>query len=254
METSPVAGVAFLLFLLLLVPALIGISRSLLKLKAALHILAGMAAGLAAGIAVGALSGSGKLAGHLAFLLMFCGGIWVSVRKIRRARSARTAELTATPTRVVVASATSWKHERFKDGIPLPYQAIFDGEQFARLKTGFIPQEMEDKWFIYYEEPHLFFHRSWTGSAVYRLALRSVQKGAEVTEALLSRDLAEAPGMSSDYEVQVLDYMVSSFLLGQSKPFPPPQPPLPLPMHGVVLGTCYAQSPAKPKRPWWRIW
>jgi hypothetical protein len=54
------------------------------------------------------------------------------------------------------ASAASWKHEPFTDGVPLAYQAMFDDEQFARLKTGFIPQEMEDKWFIYYEEPHLF--------------------------------------------------------------------------------------------------
>jgi len=89
METSPVAGVAFLLFLVLLVLAPIAISQSSLRLKAALQILAGMAAGIAAGTGVGALSRSAELAGHLAFLLMFCGGIWVSVRKIRRARSAR---------------------------------------------------------------------------------------------------------------------------------------------------------------------
>jgi len=89
METSPVAGVAFLLFLVLLVLAPIAISQSSLRLKAALQILAGMAAGIAAGTGLGALSGSAELAAHLAFLLMFCGGIWVSVHKIRRARSAR---------------------------------------------------------------------------------------------------------------------------------------------------------------------
>ena len=89
METSPVAGVAFLLFLVLLVLAPIAISRSPLKLRAVLHVIAGMAAGLAAGMAVGALSGNGERAGHLAFLSMFCGGVWVSVRKIRRARSSR---------------------------------------------------------------------------------------------------------------------------------------------------------------------
>lgn len=239
-DKSFVAAVAYLLFLLLLVPALIGISRSPLKLRAALHILAGMAAGLATGMAAGALSGSVDQAGHLAFLLMFCGGLWVSVHKIRSSRSARTADLMATPTQVVVASATSWKHEPFKDGISFPYHAIFDREQFALLKRGSIPQEMEDHWFIYYEEPYLFFHRSWTGRACYRLALRSVQQGAEVTEALLSRDLAEQPGISPDYEVQLLDYLVWG-LAGQLEPFP------------LESSTCYAQSPAKPERPWWRI-
>jgi ABC-type transport system involved in cytochrome c biogenesis permease subunit len=87
MDTSPIVAVGFLLFLVLLALAPRAISRSPLRLKAALQILAGMAAGFAAGTAVGALSGSGELAGHLAFLLMWCGGIWVSVRKIRRAKS-----------------------------------------------------------------------------------------------------------------------------------------------------------------------
>jgi hypothetical protein len=86
---SAIRSIGSLLFLVLLVLAPIAISRSPLRLKAALHILAGMAAGLAAGTAVGAPSHSGELAGHLAFLLMLVGGIWVSVRKIRRARSAR---------------------------------------------------------------------------------------------------------------------------------------------------------------------
>jgi hypothetical protein len=84
---SAIRSVGSLLVLVLLVLAPIAISRSPLRLKAALHILAGMVAGLAAGTAVGAPSGSGELAGHLAFLLMLVGGIWVSVRKIRRARS-----------------------------------------------------------------------------------------------------------------------------------------------------------------------
>ncbi len=86
---SAIRSVGFLLLLVLLFLAPKAIFRSPLRLKAALHILAGMAAGVAAGIAVGAPSGSGELGGHLAFLLMLVGGIWVSVRKIRRARSAR---------------------------------------------------------------------------------------------------------------------------------------------------------------------
>jgi hypothetical protein len=54
--------------------------------------------------------------------------------------------------------------------------------------------------------------------------------------------------MDSDYPVQLLDYLVSSFLLGQSRPCPQ-KPPLQLPMDRVVLGTCYAQSPTKVRKP-----
>ncbi len=84
----------------------------------------------------------------------------------------------------VVASATSWQRVPFSAGDSILYVRVFDTEQFGCLKIGLIPQQMEDKWFIYYEEPHLYFHRSWTGQPVYRLALRTTQNGAEVCQAL----------------------------------------------------------------------
>ena len=102
------------------------------------------------------------------------------------------------------ASSTSWKRKPFNEGVPLRFQAAFDNGQFARLREGLVPREMEDKWFIYYEEPHLFLHRSWTGEPVYRLTLSSGQEGAEVTEALWSKDLADAstPTHNAEYQVR----------------------------------------------------
>ena len=62
------------------------------------------------------------------------------------------------------ASKTSWKREPFKQCVPIQYHAAFDADQLVHLKAGLIPQAMEDKWFIYFEE--LFFHRSWTGHTI----------------------------------------------------------------------------------------
>jgi len=159
---------------------------------------------------------------------------------------------------IMQASSTSWKRKPFNEGVPLRFQAAFDNGQFARLRVGLVPREMEDKWFIYYEEPHLFLHRSWTGEPVYRLTLSSGQEGAEVTEALWSKDLADAstPTHNAEYQVRLLDFLLSTLLLGQPKAFPMPTD-LKEPRKGVfqhiVAGTGYPQSPT-PKKPWWRIW
>ncbi len=91
MEASPVVGVGPLLALVMLVLAPVAIAKSSARLKALGHILLGMIAGIGAGIAIGAPSGSAELAASLSFQLMFLGGIWVSIRKIRRARSPRAA-------------------------------------------------------------------------------------------------------------------------------------------------------------------
>lgn len=69
----------FLLCLVMLVLASVAVSLFSVRLKAALHILAGMAVGLASGVATGALFGGRELVGKLAWQLMCCGGIWRNI-------------------------------------------------------------------------------------------------------------------------------------------------------------------------------
>ena len=148
----------------------------------------------------------------------------------------------------MLASSTSWKRIPFTDGVPLPYRAAFDVDRFARLKAGLIPRVMENKWFIYYEEPHLFLHRSWTGLPVYRLTLKNLSNGAEVTEALRSTD--HVSRLSPDYEAEIVDFLVSNLLLGMAKPFPV-IPGLTTSRPGLfqhaISGTGFPESPAKTK-------
>jgi hypothetical protein len=117
---------------------------------------------------------------------------------------------------------------------------------------------MEDKWFIYYEEPHLYLHRSWSGQPVYRLAITQRSQGFDVTESLWSIELASASGADSAYQAKLLDFLISNLLLGQSKRFPMPtgiqdhsHPGL---LQHVISGTGYAEDASKPKKPWWRFW
>ena len=35
----------------------------------------------------------------------------------------------------------------------------YTAPEFERLKAGHIPEAMEDKWFVFYEEPWLYLHR-----------------------------------------------------------------------------------------------
>ena len=133
------------------------------------------------------------------------------------------------------------------------------------MQDGLIPQVMEDKWFIYYEEPCLFFHRSWTGEPVFRVTLKPGSEGAEAGEVLWSKHLATLPGADPAYQAQLLDVLVSNLLLDQSKPFPVPAN-LKESMRGVyqhaVAGPGYkevrvpvqAAPAAKSRKPWWRFW
>ena len=106
----------------------------------------------------------------------------------------------------MTASSASRKSEPFREGIPIPYRAVFSSEEFSRLKTGLVPQTMEDKWFVYYEEPHLFFHRSWTGKPVYRLTLNITSKEAQIVESLWSKDSVHDAKTDVNYQAQLVDF------------------------------------------------
>jgi hypothetical protein len=64
----------------------------------------------------------------------------------------------------------------------------YSAAEFERLKVGHIPEEMEDKWFTFFEQPWLYLHRSWTGYCVYQVRFEQIGGGSRVAEVLVSRD------------------------------------------------------------------
>lgn len=156
------------------------------------------------------------------------------------------------------ATSESWKREPFKECVPIPYHAAFDAEQFSRLQSGLVPRSMEDKWFVYYGGRELFFHRSWTGQPVYRISLAPLEGGgAEVTEALWSKEVAVASKDGPDYAAQLLGFLVGNLVLGESRPFPLPsnlREPLPGVFQHHISGTGFPEVQHTSKKPWWRFW
>jgi hypothetical protein len=155
----------------------------------------------------------------------------------------------------VTATPDSWKREPFGTGTPIPYHAEFSLEEYEKLRMGLRPRAMEDKWYVYFQEPHLFFHRSWTGQPVYRITLADSKSSVVVTEALCSF----APPDLSDpqYQATLLDFLISNLLLGKSKPFPIPKG-YSEPVNGLlqhhIAGTGYPQQGDKTNKRWWALW
>lgn len=87
------------------------------------------------------------------------------------------------------AKRSDWKTE------PLPARnkclqlvETFTPEEFDKITDGLIPQEMEDRWFIFYEAPFLYLHRSWTGHCIFIVRFESVSEGFRIAEIRVNRD------------------------------------------------------------------
>lgn len=151
------------------------------------------------------------------------------------------------------ANASSWNHETFGSGVPIPCSLSFSLEEFERIQSGLVPREMEDKWFIYYDAPFLFFHRSWTGKPVYRLKFLVRENRAVVDEMLRSHDIAAS---EDAYDARLLDFLIGNLLLGKCKPFPVPADMLDVAAvyQHHVSGTAYPDAAFPDTKRWWSRW
>jgi hypothetical protein len=152
----------------------------------------------------------------------------------------------------VKATADAWQRQPFEDVVPIPYRRSFPQQAFERLQAGLVPRAMEDKWFVYYEAPHLYFHRSWTGLPVYRVEFKETGEGAEVSAAYWSTALAQAPAADPAHQARLLHFLISNLLLGESIPFPQPAT-MPAASAGLyqhhLAGTGYPETPADGSTP-----
>lgn len=117
-----------------------------------------------------------------------------------------------------IAKAGDWRTEPFQPLTPIPYRADFSKEEFTRIKRGFIPKEMENKWFIYYEDGVLYIHRSWTGRGIFKVRFDVGEQGASVKEASTIHD-PNPSEYDMNYSVRLLHCVISNILLGKHEEF-----------------------------------
>lgn len=136
------------------------------------------------------------------------------------------------------ATRSSWKtHPMPESRQALPWSRAFSRDEMQAMARGLLPQQMEDKWFIFLEDDQLYFHRSWTGLCCYQVDLDKRKAWYN----------AEEVDMPEPEHVELLDFLIDRLLLDKPVPFPLHRGD-PVAMHSVVA---YADSsaPREPLKP-----
>lgn len=146
------------------------------------------------------------------------------------------------------ATASSWNHlPPPADRVPLELEAEFTASEAEQLMVGLVPDRMEDKWFIYFDEGWLRFHRSWTGAFIYALRLEGSPAGMRVTESWVSRNSEQYGASDVAYDRRLVRFLIDAFLLKKANvSFPMPagarRAPRGIIQHSLV-GRGYPESP-----------
>jgi hypothetical protein len=97
---------------------------------------------------------------------------------------------------------------------------VLDSDELGRVSMGHLPEDMDDKWFIYREGGRLLFHRSWTGSCVYSAAIEESSSGGRIGEVLVNRDPEQYRETDDRYDARLLRFLIERILLNRNAPFP----------------------------------
>ena len=90
----------------------------------------------------------------------------------------------------------------------------FTEGEYESIRRGLVPEQMEDKWFIFLEGDTLYFHRSWTGHCIFQLALKREGEKYAVGEVVVNRDAGQYGGTDDAYDERLLAYLIDNLLLG----------------------------------------
>ena len=93
-------------------------------------------------------------------------------------------------------------------------------EEMTMIQKGVVPQQMEDKWFIYYADSHLYFNRSWTGFCIYILRFDEQEKGAVSVDFRANRDPSQITENHDESSKETLSYLIEMLLLHRPAQFP----------------------------------
>lgn len=96
---------------------------------------------------------------------------------------------------------------------------------------------MEDKWFIYFDDCWLRFHRSWTGAFIYAVRLEHAGDGIRATESWVNRNSDQYRWSSIEYDRESVGYMIDRFLLKKDRkpPVIPREYRVHVPLNGMAL-------------------
>lgn len=113
-----------------------------------------------------------------------------------------------------IATKDTWKHQPIDNPKRIVVDLHFTDKQFLKLTNGLIPQQMEDKWFIYYENEWLYFHRSWTGNGMYKAKLNKETDGYSITEFWAERNQEKHKNEDDNSDIETFSFLIARGLLG----------------------------------------
>ena len=128
----------------------------------------------------------------------------------------------------------------------IPFHRRYSTSEMQSIRQGLIPEEMEDKWFMFMAGDTLFIHRSWTGHCIYHIRFIAEGEDHVPADVMVNRDPEQYKNTDEQYDARLLAFLIDNLLLSGSTPFPMPSDNPKIGTAGLyqhhVVGTGYTEA------------
>jgi hypothetical protein len=107
-----------------------------------------------------------------------------------------------------------WTYDMPIHRVVIPVYRAYSAQQMESIKRGFVPQMMDHKWFAFYEDLHLYLHRSWTGFCIYIVRFEELGGRFFAREIVVNRDRVQYNSTDSSFDVEHAFEVIDFLLLG----------------------------------------
>ena len=118
-----------------------------------------------------------------------------------------------------IATKNDWKNIPIDTPKKIMIELSFSEEQYNKIIKGLIPQQMEDKWFIFFENNWLYFHRSWTGFGIYKAEIIKNDKKYCINEFYVERNKEKYRTEEDDEDIDNFTFLIAWGLLKSTQAF-----------------------------------
>ena len=113
-----------------------------------------------------------------------------------------------------VVGKGDWKTNDFSKPQSIKVNFRITESQYAKIRFGLRPLQMEDKWFVYFGDGRIHLHRSWTGAKIYEAAIKKDNDCYTITELTVERDAELYSNTNDSEDVRSFHFLIGRGMLG----------------------------------------
>ena len=85
-------------------------------------------------------------------------------------------------------------------------------QEYQTLVCGFLPRDMDDRWFLYVQHNWVYLHRSWTGHCIFKLKLEVLSSHVILTDIHINRDPDQYRSVNTEADKDEANSVLTSLL------------------------------------------